>query len=191
MIKANDLRQSDAGVGSRESSRRFARRPRPGGAPWPRPMRMQPIKTARQGRQPRCTNACPSAKSRASSRLRCSSPSGTGAMRHAAGASFGQRLQVNRACCPGRRGRVTGGGRTLTGPRRAAVRPLPGATDGGTFFSAHPDGQYRMPTSSDGRGNDAIACPRCNHKMIEMQACHLLCGNCGAHLDCSDKGSYW
>lgn len=37
----------------------------------------------------------------------------------------------------------------------------------------------------------AVACPRCSHAMIEMQACHLLCGNCGSHLDCSDKGSYW
>jgi len=24
-----------------------------------------------------------------------------------------------------------------------------------------------------------------------MQACHMFCPNCGAHLDCSDKGNYW
>jgi len=27
--------------------------------------------------------------------------------------------------------------------------------------------------------------------MVNMQACHLFCPNCGSHLDCSDKGSYW
>ena len=28
-------------------------------------------------------------------------------------------------------------------------------------------------------------------KMKKMTACHLICPNCGAHLDCSDKGSFW
>ncbi len=36
-----------------------------------------------------------------------------------------------------------------------------------------------------------INCPICNYEMIEMQSCHLICKNCGAHLDCSDKGSFW
>ena len=40
-------------------------------------------------------------------------------------------------------------------------------------------------------GRDAIACPRCSKDMTAIQACHMFCGNCGAHLDCSDKGSYW
>jgi len=38
---------------------------------------------------------------------------------------------------------------------------------------------------------DEIKCPKCNQVMSHMQACHLICKNCGAHLDCSDKGSYW
>lgn len=38
---------------------------------------------------------------------------------------------------------------------------------------------------------DEIRCPRCNSKMTDMQACHMICENCGAHLDCSDKGSFW
>ena len=36
-----------------------------------------------------------------------------------------------------------------------------------------------------------VKCPRCNEVMSSLQACHLICKNCGAHLDCSDKGSYW
>ena len=38
---------------------------------------------------------------------------------------------------------------------------------------------------------DEIKCPKCNQVMLHMQACHMICKNCGAHLDCSDKGSYW
>ena len=29
-------------------------------------------------------------------------------------------------------------------------------------------------------------CPMCGCQMIDIQACHDLCPNCGAHLDCSD-----
>jgi hypothetical protein len=36
-----------------------------------------------------------------------------------------------------------------------------------------------------------ITYTRCENKMAGMQACHMFCPNCGAHLDCSDKGSYW
>ena len=36
-----------------------------------------------------------------------------------------------------------------------------------------------------------IMCPKCGSKMVDMQACHMFCPKCGAHLDCSDKGSYW
>ena len=38
---------------------------------------------------------------------------------------------------------------------------------------------------------EEIKCPRCDKKMISMQSCHMICANCGAHLDCSDKGSFW
>ena len=34
-------------------------------------------------------------------------------------------------------------------------------------------------------------CPVCGKIMTEIQACHLLCRNCGAVLDCSDKGVFW
>lgn len=34
-------------------------------------------------------------------------------------------------------------------------------------------------------------CPKCGFDMKKMTACHLICPNCGAHLDCSDKGSFW
>ena len=34
-------------------------------------------------------------------------------------------------------------------------------------------------------------CIICGGKMIDIQVCHLRCENCGAVLDCSDKGSFW
>lgn len=34
-------------------------------------------------------------------------------------------------------------------------------------------------------------CARCDTPMTPIQPCHLQCMNCGSHLDCSDKGSYW
>lgn len=34
-------------------------------------------------------------------------------------------------------------------------------------------------------------CERCGFKMKELTVCHLICENCGAHMDCSDKGSVW
>lgn len=40
-------------------------------------------------------------------------------------------------------------------------------------------------------GMDEHECPICGHKMDRMQACHLHCGNCGAVLDCTDKGTFW
>jgi len=36
-----------------------------------------------------------------------------------------------------------------------------------------------------------IKCPKCDNKMVDMQVCHMFCPNCGTHLDCSDKGSFW
>ncbi len=38
---------------------------------------------------------------------------------------------------------------------------------------------------------ESIKCPRCEKNMISMQSCHMFCVNCGAHLDCSDKGTFW
>ncbi len=38
---------------------------------------------------------------------------------------------------------------------------------------------------------EEIKCPKCENKMINLQACHMFCPKCGSHLDCSDKGSYW
>ena len=38
---------------------------------------------------------------------------------------------------------------------------------------------------------EEVECPRCNEKMLDVQACHLLCPRCGSHMDCSDKGSVW
>ena len=34
-------------------------------------------------------------------------------------------------------------------------------------------------------------CIRCDTIMTPIQPCHLRCNNCGAELDCGDKGSYW
>jgi len=34
-------------------------------------------------------------------------------------------------------------------------------------------------------------CERCGEEMKYLNACHLVCPNCGAHMDCSDKGSVW
>ena len=34
-------------------------------------------------------------------------------------------------------------------------------------------------------------CDKCGEPMRKMTACHLICENCGSHLDCSDKGSVW
>jgi len=36
-----------------------------------------------------------------------------------------------------------------------------------------------------------MECPRCYAEMKKITACHMFCSNCGAHLDCSDKGSFW
>jgi hypothetical protein len=38
---------------------------------------------------------------------------------------------------------------------------------------------------------DDVKCPICEKKMETMSSCHMICINCGAHLDCSDKGSFW
>lgn len=31
---------------------------------------------------------------------------------------------------------------------------------------------------------------KCGFDMNKMTACHMICPNCGAHLDCSDKGNF-
>ena len=34
-------------------------------------------------------------------------------------------------------------------------------------------------------------CPKCNNEMSKLNTCHLICNNCGSHLDCTDKGGFW
>ena len=34
-------------------------------------------------------------------------------------------------------------------------------------------------------------CDRCGYDMKKITTCHLICPNCGANYDCSDKGSTW
>ena len=34
-------------------------------------------------------------------------------------------------------------------------------------------------------------CDKCGEFMVKMTECHLICPNCGSHLDCSDKGTTW
>jgi len=38
---------------------------------------------------------------------------------------------------------------------------------------------------------EEIMCPKCDFKMNKLTSCHLICSNCGSHLDCSDKGNFW
>jgi anaerobic ribonucleoside-triphosphate reductase len=38
---------------------------------------------------------------------------------------------------------------------------------------------------------EVIECPRCGFEMKNMTACHMICPNCGANYDCSDKGGVW
>jgi Zn finger protein HypA/HybF involved in hydrogenase expression len=42
-----------------------------------------------------------------------------------------------------------------------------------------------------GEDEEVINCLRCGFEMKYMQACHMICPNCGAHLDCSEKGLTW
>ncbi len=41
------------------------------------------------------------------------------------------------------------------------------------------------------QSKECVICPKCNSEMQSIQICHMQCMNCGAHLDCSDKGNYW
>ena len=41
------------------------------------------------------------------------------------------------------------------------------------------------------RQNVNEVCMMCGHLMEELSVCHLRCDNCGAEMDCSDKGSVW
>lgn len=36
-----------------------------------------------------------------------------------------------------------------------------------------------------------VECPRCGFEMKSMTACHMICTNCGGHMDCSEKGLTW
>lgn len=37
----------------------------------------------------------------------------------------------------------------------------------------------------------SVECPRCGFEMKSMTACHMICTNCGGHMDCSEKGLTW
>ncbi len=37
----------------------------------------------------------------------------------------------------------------------------------------------------------SVECPKCGEEMNVFTVCHMICPNCGAHLDCSDKGNFW
>ena len=51
--------------------------------------------------------------------------------------------------------------------------------------------KFNRAAPPDSGVSEELACPRCGVPMKRMQVCHMFCTNCGAHLDCSDKGSYW
>lgn len=36
---------------------------------------------------------------------------------------------------------------------------------------------------------DRPNCPKCDAKMLSIQACHFVCPDCGGVLDCSDTAS--
>ena len=42
-----------------------------------------------------------------------------------------------------------------------------------------------------GEDLEVIDCPRCGFEMRHMQPCHMVCPNCGGHMDCSEKGLTW
>ena len=46
-------------------------------------------------------------------------------------------------------------------------------------------------SQSLGEEQEKIDCPRCGFQMKHMQACHMVCTNCGGHMDCSEKGLTW
>jgi|GEM_PF-4634350 len=46
-------------------------------------------------------------------------------------------------------------------------------------------------SQSVGEEQETIDCPRCGFQMKHMQACHMVCTNCGGHMDCSEKGLTW
>jgi hypothetical protein len=51
-----------------------------------------------------------------------------------------------------------------------------------------PDGKILLLESES---KEAVECPRCGFEMKNMTACHMVCSNCGGHLDCSEKGLTW
>lgn len=51
--------------------------------------------------------------------------------------------------------------------------------------------RQKTKTAKSSSNSQNIICPRCAFEMGELSACHLRCTNCGAEMDCSDKGSVW
>jgi hypothetical protein len=50
---------------------------------------------------------------------------------------------------------------------------------------------YGKQTLLESESKEVIECPRCGFEMKNMTACHMVCSNCGGHLDCSEKGLTW
>ena len=51
--------------------------------------------------------------------------------------------------------------------------------------------RQKTKTVKNSSNSQNVICPRCAFEMGELSACHLRCTNCGAEMDCSDKGSVW
>ena len=52
-------------------------------------------------------------------------------------------------------------------------------------------GNNRWVDNNKNRNNQDVICPRCENTMNKFTTCHMICPNCGSHLDCSDKGTFW
>jgi hypothetical protein len=50
---------------------------------------------------------------------------------------------------------------------------------------------YGKQTLLESESKEVIECPRCGFEMKNITACHMICSNCGGHLDCSEKGLTW
>ena len=57
---------------------------------------------------------------------------------------------------------------------------------GGRTYNAVKDASTNMKDMIKSR-----MCDRCGETMKEIQPCHLKCFNCGAEMDCSEKGLVW
>ncbi len=56
---------------------------------------------------------------------------------------------------------------------------------------AMPSSTYTGMAESMSEEREDVVCPVCGYSMEYLQACHVRCPNCGAELDCDDKGIIW